>query len=120
MQPGIETDLFGGFASISVDRKLYTEAAIFKAAYWFTDKFYVYLASAGEDKVLIELRGKAELSDQELTAACSEFCNSLVDHRVRQVVLEETKTIREALVVKAFDEGIPRHFQDDGDTGALT
>lgn len=106
MKPGIDADLFGDLASISIDRALYTDTAIFKATYWFTDRYYVYLASNDDGKIVVELRAKTPTSKDELGVACSEFCNSLVDYRVRESVLAETKTVREQLILKAFGEGL--------------
>ena len=108
MPPGLESDLFGDYARISVDRSVYSDAAIFKAAYWFTDRFFVYLDSAPSGRLTVELRAK-ELSDSaDLNRGCADFCNSLVDYRVRDLVLKETGAVREALVLKAFSEGVPK------------
>jgi His-Xaa-Ser system protein HxsD len=48
------------------------------------------------------------LPSLSLQEACAEFCNSLVDFRVRGLVLSETAGVREALVSKAFVEGVPK------------
>lgn len=106
MLPGIEHDVFGSVGVVSVDPSLYTEAAIFKTAYWFTDKFYVFLERTDNDAIKIELRGKLG-SNTDLVGTCSDFCNSLVDFRVREIVNGETSGIREALIKRAFLEGIP-------------
>src|SRR5207248_1965593 len=43
MWPGMSTDQLGDYAVVAVDQAIYSEEAIFKAAYWFTDRFYVFL-----------------------------------------------------------------------------
>jgi His-Xaa-Ser system protein HxsD len=84
--PGISTDQFGDLATIEIDTALYGEVPVFKAAYWFTDRFYVYLARSGAEAVVVELRHKGEGPAQELSRALSEFCNSLIDFKLRQDV----------------------------------
>ena len=108
MWPGLGTDTLGEYAQVQIDRELYGDTAIFKTAYWFTDRFYVFLESTRNNRLSVELRPKTSLQVADLQAACAEFCNSLVDFRVRGVVLSETNTVRDALITKAFMEGVPK------------
>lgn len=103
--PGAKADVLGQYAVVTVDRSLYSDSAIFKAAYWFTDKFYIFLDLAAEGRIAIELRQKTPDAQHDLTSACRDFCNALIDARVREQVLKETGGIREALITKAFSEG---------------
>jgi len=105
---GIATDVLGSVARITIDRALYSDAAIFKACYWFTDRYYVFIDSLPGNKAIVEFRLKADAADEELSRVTGEFCNSLLDFRLRQVILSETSAIREELVKKAFIEGKPR------------
>ena len=107
MKPGIETDLLGDSAVVTIDPTVYSETAIFKTAYWFTDRFYLYLDRTAAGAVRVELRSKEGLS-ADLVQSCSEFCNSLIDFQVRELVSRETAGIREALVKHAFLQGVPR------------
>ena len=113
MWPGLETDSLGEYAQVQIDRQLYGDTAIFKTAYWFTDRFYVFLESTPENHLIIELRPKVSPQQIDLRVACAEFCNSLVDFRVRGVVLSETSAVRNALVTKAFMEGVPKPRGED-------
>lgn len=106
--PGIELDVLGDFAVVNVDRSVYSDTAVFKTAYWFTDRFYVFLDRGDRGCLRIELRSKAPLERSALQAALAEFCNAALDNRVREQVLKETSGVREALVLKAFSEGVPR------------
>lgn len=105
MFSGIETDVLGEHSVVEVDPRLYDEAVIFKTAYWFTDRFYLYLSRADSKKISVEIRPKKSGDHSELKTACADFCNALIDFRVRQQVLAETLPIREALLAKAFAEG---------------
>jgi His-Xaa-Ser system protein HxsD len=98
------TDELGVYACVSVDPAVYTKVAILKTAYWFTDKFYVYLSNGADGRILVELRSKVTGTKEELLSACREFCNSVLDHSVRQHVIRETSGVRDSLVRKAFFE----------------
>jgi His-Xaa-Ser system protein HxsD len=104
--PSYEIDELGACSSVSIDLSVYGLTAVFKAAYWYTERFYLFLSREdGADWLRVEIRPKQALDRQDLEAACRDFCNALIDQRVRQVVIEETGEIREALVRKAFGEG---------------
>ncbi len=105
MASGIEADNLGSFVRFLIDPTLYTEAAIFKTVYWFTGNFFVFMDRAGDGRIAVELRPKNKI---DLSTAVGEFCNALIDARVRQVVLAETNTVRDELIRKAFQEGMPK------------
>ncbi len=90
-----------------MDKGLYTEDAIFKAAYWFTDRYYLFLDATSDGKVIVEIRGKSSLAPDVLKATILDFCNSLVDFRVREQVMKQTSSVRDALILRAFGEGSP-------------
>ncbi len=102
---GIEVDTLAPLARFLIDPTIYTDAAIFKAAYWFTGEFFVFLDRAPDGRISVELRPKA---DADMKTAASEFSNALIDARVRQIVLAETGGTRDELVQKAFQEGMPK------------
>lgn len=115
MWPHIDTDFLGDLATVSIDPTVYPEAAVFKAAYWLTDRFYLFIDRTPSGAWRIEVRNKPG-SSVDLQHACAEFCNSLVDFRLRDLVNRETLGIREALVKRAFAEGVPK----SGLEGALS
>ena len=100
LQSGI--DELGVYAWVCVDPFVFPQVAVLKTAYWFTDRFYLYLSRTADGRLRIELRQKTAGDTEELVSACREFCNSLLDQTVRQQVLHETATVREALIRKAF------------------
>lgn len=105
--PGIETDDLGPLATVCVDTALYSEQAVFRAAYWLTDRFYLFLEPADGSRIRIELRNKPG-GEADLQNACADLCNALVDFRLREIVARETGEIRDALVKRAFLEGVPK------------
>jgi len=96
------TDSLGVYAWLCVDPVVFPQIAILKTAYWCTDRYYAYLARTADGKIRVELRHKTAGTADELTTACREFCNHLLDQTVRHAVLQETAAVRDALVRKAF------------------
>jgi len=102
-----EADGLGAFATCLVDTAVYNKTAIFKTAYWYTERCYLFLSKPDDfpGSIRLEIRPKKQLTKDELTVLCREFCNSLIDQQVRQDVIAETGPIRDSLLKKAFFEG---------------
>lgn len=99
------SDELGGFARVSVDPNVFSEVAILKTAYWFTEQYYLFLATnKGSGLIEVEFRLKQGDSLEQLKIACGEFWNNLLDQEVRQKVLLETAPLRDTLLKKAFLE----------------
>lgn len=99
------SDELGVFARVSVDPKVFSETAILKTAYWFTDQHYLFLAKNADTGFIdVEFRLKQGDSLDKLKAACGEFWNNVLDQEVRQKVLGETSAVRDTLIKKAFFE----------------
>lgn len=103
-------DELGRCAFIDFEVEIYPLTAIKRAAYWFTDRCYLFLSWRDEKKELVRVcfRGKTQLSDAELKLLCCEFCNSVLDFCLREVVSAETKVERESIVRRAFSEVLPK------------
>jgi His-Xaa-Ser system protein HxsD len=97
------SDELGVFAQAGVDPGVFSEIAILKTAYWFTDQYYLFLSKNRSTGLIdVEFRLKQGDDPEKLKAACGEFWNSLLDQEVRQKVLSETTVVRDALIKKAF------------------
>jgi His-Xaa-Ser system protein HxsD len=88
---------------VSVDTEVYTTDALFKACYAFTDRCYLFL-SPSENPRVIKVRFAPKEPGCDLAATAGEFCNELIDQRVRQQIATETGAIRELIVAQAFAE----------------
>lgn len=98
-------DEFGIYALLGIDTNLFSETAILKTAYWFTDKYFLFFSENGNSSILnVEIRPKNDESKSRLLEACGEFSNRLLDYELRQRVIAETCEIRNTLVKKAFFE----------------
>jgi len=108
----IVLDELGEAARLWVDVSVYDRAALFKTAYWATERAFLFLSDGGEGKILVEIRSKKpHARDAEQLAR--EFCNALVDQQTRQIVLSETTLVRDALLTKAFGAG-RSHLDPEG------
>src|SRR5262249_39776784 len=101
------TDSLGALACLTVDTSIYSKTALFKTAYWHTERFYVFLSrvEGAPSSIQIEIRPKSTMNNEELVAVCREFANNLIDQQTRQDVIVETGNIRDTLIKKAFFEG---------------
>jgi His-Xaa-Ser system protein HxsD len=108
------TDSLGAFACLSVNTAVYSKTALFKAAYWYTERCYLFLSRPLDtpSTIQVEIRPKSTISQPDLIALCREFANSLIDQQVRQEVIAETGNVRDALIKKAFFEG-SNHLDPD-------
>ncbi|WP_462370346.1 His-Xaa-Ser system protein HxsD [Oxalobacter formigenes] len=99
------SDDYGNFVLLRIDCRLYSETAILKTAYWFTDRFFIFLEKKKDfPHIDIEFRLKEENSSDKLESVCGDFSNFLLDQEVRQRVFNETRTVRDTLIKKAFFE----------------
>jgi His-Xaa-Ser system protein HxsD len=104
----LTTDELGDAAILTIDLGVFEKAAIFKAAYWVTDKVYLYFLPAtecnGSQSLKIEVRPKVS-GKTTAEQLAREFANSLIDFQTRQIVLRETSGARDILLHRAFGEG---------------
>jgi len=96
-------DLTPDSLSICVDTALYSREALFRVCYSFTDKCYLYLQTAAPASV-IRVRFSKKTSQADLALTAGEFCNELINQKVRMDVAAETHAIRELIVAQAFAE----------------
>ena len=103
----IKTDDLGQCLKVCIDSSLYSQVAVFKTAYWYTNDYYLFLdrPSAGSQEIRVEFRHKDISNRAPLKSVGAEFLNRLIDQQVRQDVLKETGAVREQLIKKAFFEG---------------
>ena len=83
--------------------EIYAQAAIEQAAYWFTERCFVYLAS-GSGPGQLEARLVAKSDQENLQQLAGEFGNRVLDEQLRRRIAEETRPIRELIVAQAFAE----------------
>lgn len=88
--------------SFQIDTQLFNDAVITKSLYWLGNDYIIYQKNSGRIRnVTIEKKTK-EFSDSDLIDLKSTINQNLIDFKTRDIVNQETKNIREILLVKAF------------------
>jgi len=86
-----------------VDETIYARIALLKTCYWFTNRCYIFIYRHDDQHLAVRLASKASTSN--LDAIAGEFENALLDHQLRFEISNETATLRELIVAKAFADG---------------
>jgi His-Xaa-Ser system protein HxsD len=76
--------------------------AVYGAAYVFLDRAYVYLDRPDKARILVVLRGKADLDKAGLEALAGDFAAELLHQVMRIKVAERTGAVRELLLGRAM------------------
>ena len=87
---------------VSINTKLYPIEAIYGAAYVFIDKAYVFLDGNPEKEVLVQLKGKKDLTVKDIKKLASEFLNELLSSSLRSQISKNNSKIREYIVGAAL------------------
>ncbi|GAA3946228.1 hypothetical protein GCM10022209_47950 [Chitinophaga oryziterrae] len=87
---------------MAIDSRIYSEQVLYKCFYWFSQDYTVDI-SIGEGSfynVLIQPNKENTVVDWDTLA--EKVKQQLIDFKLRDIVSNETKTIRELIVAKAF------------------
>lgn len=80
------------------DLTVFRLAAIQKAAYRFTGEFNVQMERLSEPRMRVALSPRVKLPSLDPQS----FSNEVLDQELREVVAEETRSVRELLLAQAF------------------
>lgn len=87
----------------SVDTQIYNDAVISKVLYWLTDLYLINRNTSTGTIQFIELKKKEGIFTQEEVDQLERKLNQdFIDYKVRNIVGQETRNIRDILYVKAF------------------
>lgn len=92
---------------IEVDRRIYTLDVIYRVCYLFTDCWYIWLDYRSDILLAICFTPKSQ-ANKSFAEIKGEFGNALIDYALRQHVSNETKEIREQLIITALSETQPK------------
>ena len=85
---------------LRVDCSVYSEEAILRTCYVFTDRCYLFLDRDGPGYLIVRFRRRQPAAD--LDRIVGEFANEALNQRVRLGLAQETRSIREEIVRHAF------------------
>ncbi len=100
---GIANRSSDGGALLVIQESVYSLEALFKTCYLFTDRCYLFLKRVDKDSIEVHITPKNDSVDAG--ALVGEFCNELIDQRLRADIARESGKIREIIVAQAFAEG---------------
>lgn len=91
------------FIRFSVDTQIYNDTVISKVLYWLTDSYLINRNTSTGTIQSIELKKKEGIFTQEEVDQLERKINQdFIDYKVRDIVGQETRNIRDILYVKAF------------------
>ncbi len=99
--------LQNGRLEVVVSNEQYSEATLHKCFYWYTRDYRVEIARLDEEQSSIFLTPK-DAGPIDFTGLQSQVHNDLLDFRLRELIAEETRTVRELLLAKAFAHYAPQ------------
>jgi His-Xaa-Ser system protein HxsD len=88
--------------TVIVDANIYPEEVLFKCLYWYGDTFDVDIARLDAASYTITLSYLDPNVTPEWDAVLARLKRELIDFKLRQIVTEETKVVRELIIAKAF------------------
>lgn len=102
---------------LALNQKVYTKDSILKTCYIFIDRLYIYLDNPKKNEILVSLKGKKNLTQEELTALKGDFLNELLNVIVRKEISSKNQKILEyivggAITVALEKSGVVREQED--------
>jgi His-Xaa-Ser system protein HxsD len=88
--------------NITLDLAIYPIELVLRACHAFTARCFISPRATANGQIVIELIAR-DASDP-LEDLAGELANALLDSRLRAIIAEETRAIRELLVAQAFCE----------------
>ncbi|MDQ3803556.1 MAG: His-Xaa-Ser system protein HxsD [Acidobacteriota bacterium] len=88
---------------VCVDTAVYSQEALFRVCYAFTDRCYLFLQPE-EGSSVVKVMFTRKTADCDLPTLAGEFSNELINQKVRLQIASETRAIRELIVAQAFAE----------------
>ncbi|WP_459190015.1 His-Xaa-Ser system protein HxsD [Parabacteroides sp. APC149_11_2_Y6] len=87
----------------TIDTSIFSESVITKALYWYVESFIIYWNKKSDSvyEVTLELKPNTNGSYTFEYVTCK-FNQDLIDYKNRDLIIHETKDIRNILYIKAF------------------
>jgi len=95
----------GNKAELIIDISLFSKDIIFKTAFLFLDKLYVFLKKKTKSSICVQFILKED-SKENLENIIGDFSNELLNNSLRQKLFEENKEIRTKIINSALENSL--------------
>lgn len=103
----MKTEIVNNELRLLIEKEIYNEEVLYKCFYWYGANFNVEITNYSTEFFKVSLQPKTLI---DLEATIDKVKRDLVDFKLRVIVANETKTVRELLIAKAF-----AHYVFDND-----
>lgn len=88
---------------ISIDLTIFNERVISKTLYWLTEKYFIYwqVGSGNIQEITLEKKN-GNVNNEEFRSLHDKMNQDFIDYKNRDIILNETKNVRDILYIKAF------------------
>lgn len=88
--------------SIEIDTELFNDKVITKSLYWLSNTFNIYQENSGKIRIINLEKREGDINDKDILKLKYKINQNLIDFKTRDIINQETKNIREILLIKAF------------------
>lgn len=85
-----------------IDTDIFNESVITKALYWLSDDYNLYQSKSTTGITIMLEKHNGIFQDNDIKLLKSRLSQYLIDFKTRDIINQETKSIREILLIKAF------------------
>lgn len=87
---------------LSVDLEIFNDRIITKVLYWLSDLYIIYQKVDNQVSNICLEKKDGIINEEEFNSLKIRINQDMIDFKTRDIVIQETKVIRELLLVKAF------------------
>jgi His-Xaa-Ser system protein HxsD len=87
---------------ITIDKRIFSEVVIFKSINWFIDKYNFFPFQLDQHFFQLKIHAKEGSNNISAVKFINKFNSYLNDYKTREIILNQTKNIRDILMIKAF------------------
>ncbi|MBS0027489.1 His-Xaa-Ser system protein HxsD [Chitinophaga sp. 22321] len=98
----METHQNDDVLNVTIDAEIYPEVVLLKCLYWYTNNFEVEIGKLNNLQYKITLKALHQTETLDWDNIVLKLKQDLIDFKLRQFITNETQTIRELIIAKAF------------------
>jgi His-Xaa-Ser system protein HxsD len=99
-----------------LDSRIYSKEIIFRSAYVFVDRAYLYLDGDPKKNTRVFLKGKEKLNRKKLETLGGEFLNELLNQMARENISKNNRKLLEYIVGGAISASLNKGSEEENDS----